>query len=168
MTFNHSHRGWWQRRAPSLSACWTSAGTTTRSRRQPSSTASWFWRSSRRWSSSRRSRTVTSQLHPALASMSSRKHTGWGAATCYWTSFFFFLLWSQECERTSQLNVTFLPNDPNITPFLLPLINKYNIHFNKSTLEGLLCYWAADVTFNYHDVSLEEHFKLIISMLQLS
>lgn len=52
-------RGWWLKRVPSRSACWTCAETTTGSRQQPSSTAFWFWRSSRRWSLSRRSLTAT-------------------------------------------------------------------------------------------------------------
>lgn len=129
LPFNRSHRGWWPKRVPNLSASWTSAGTTTRSRRLPNSTASWFWRSSRRWSSSRRSRTATSQLRLGLASTSSRKHlpqAGEGRENqnnvglpvneqifFYW--FVQCLMWSGECERVSRLNVTFLPgkNDPN-------------------------------------------------------
>lgn len=67
------HRGWWPRQAPSQSACWTCAGTTTRSRRPQSSTASWFWRSNRRWSLARRSPTAISSPHPGPASTLSRR-----------------------------------------------------------------------------------------------
>ena len=75
LSLSLSLRGWWTKRAPSRSACWTCAATTTGSRRPPSSTASWFWRSSRRWSWCRRSLTVTSSPRPDLASTSSRKRS---------------------------------------------------------------------------------------------
>lgn len=128
VTCDHSHRGWWQRRAPNLSASWTCAETTTRSRRQPNSTASWSWRSSRRWSSSRRSRTATSQRRPVLASMSSRKHlllTREGA-TSSWTIFFFllFIIKSGVWENILTECHIFPPgkNDPN------PKISPFSIH----------------------------------------
>lgn len=65
-------RGFWPKLEPSRSACWTSAGTTTRNRLLPSSTAFWFWRSNRPWSSRRPSLTATSLLHLVRDSILSR------------------------------------------------------------------------------------------------